>query len=224
VDSKKLINRLPEEYAFDPDLVARHMVFLAGPRQTGKTRLAKEWLEKSACTSLYFNWDDALTRRRYANDPRFFESAARAVNMSDPWLVFDEIHKRKNWRDILKGAYDLFSDDFRFLITGSTRLDFFRKSGDSLVGRYNLFHLFPLNIRELTDQKLIGSFIIDGDFEQINDTFSQLIGNEISAEVGDAWQIMQQFGPFPEPLLRQKERFCRKWHTEYFQCRLGLKR
>jgi predicted AAA+ superfamily ATPase len=48
MDSKKLINRLPEEYAFDPDLVARHMVFLAGPRQTGKTRLAKEWLKKLA--------------------------------------------------------------------------------------------------------------------------------------------------------------------------------
>lgn len=213
--SKKFINRLPEEYAFDSDLIARHMVFLAGPRQTGKTRLAKEWLKKSACTPLYFNWDDVMTRRRYANDPRFFESPARALGISDPWLVFDEIHKRKNWRDILKGAYDLFNDDFRFLITGSARLDLFRKSGDSLVGRYNLFHLFPFNIREITGQKLAGSFIIDGDFGQINNYFEQLVTNEIPAEVSEAWQNLQQFGPFPEPFLRQKERFCRKWHADY---------
>ena len=70
--------------------------------------------------------------------------------MERPWIVFDEIHKRPRWRDILKGAYDRFHDDFRFMVTGGARLELFRKGGDSLAGRYSLFHLSPLNLREVS--------------------------------------------------------------------------
>ena len=137
------VPRILEKYAFDEDLTGRHMVFLAGARQVGKTVLARNWLEKKDSSSLYFNWDDIKTRQSYRSDSRFFESSARMLGVADPWIVFDEIHKRNHWRDILKGAYDLFSMEFRFLITGSARLDLFRRAGDSLVGRYNLFHMFP---------------------------------------------------------------------------------
>ena len=211
----KYIHRLPEEYAFDEDLSGRHLIFLAGPRQTGKTRLAKEWLKKCGCTSLYFNWDDIATRRAYLNDSRFFESPARSIGVDDPWIVFDEIHKRKNWRDILKGVYDIFSDDFRFLVTGSARLDLFRRSGDSLVGRYNLFHLFPLNIRELTGGKLATAFLLAGNFEEFSRDFNLKVSAGLSTEIVDAYLDLVHYGPFPEPLLRQKERFCRKWHEDY---------
>ena len=40
----------------------------------------------------------------YRTDSRFFESPARSLGRPDPWIVFDEIHKRNQWRDILKGA------------------------------------------------------------------------------------------------------------------------
>jgi predicted AAA+ superfamily ATPase len=211
----KYTNRLPERYAFDEDLIGRHMVFLAGPRQTGKTRLAKEWLKKSGCTSLYFNWDDVGVRRAYMQDSHFFESPARSLGLNDPWIVFDEVHKRNNWRDILKGTYDVFNDDFRFLITGSARLDLFRKSGDSLVGRYNLFHLFPFNIRELTGSPVETAYIIAGNFTAFSDNFHDAITTNSASDTADAYTNLEKFGPFPEPLLRQKERFCRKWHDDY---------
>lgn len=133
--TKPYIPRLVENYAFDETLTGRHMVFLAGPRQVGKSVLAKNWLKKEGCSSLYFNWDDIATRQVYQANSRFFESPARTLGIKDPWIVFDEIHKHNRWQDILKGIYDLFGDDFRFLITASARLDLFRCSGDSLIGR-----------------------------------------------------------------------------------------
>jgi len=65
MNSKNYIHRSIETYAFDDTLVGRHMVFIAGPRQVGKTRLARRWLDKTGCPSLYFNWDVPDTRRRY---------------------------------------------------------------------------------------------------------------------------------------------------------------
>ena len=82
---------------------------------------APDRLAKKGCPSLYFNWDDIATLRTYLNDSRFFESPARSLNVHDPWIVFDEIHKRLRWRDILKGAYDLFGEEFRFLVTGQRK-------------------------------------------------------------------------------------------------------
>lgn len=214
--SNTYFRRTIETYAFDESLTGRHMIFLAGPRQAGKTRLAREWLHSRESTPLYFNWDDFATRRAYAQDSRFFESAARTLGVKDPWIVFDEIHKRRNWRDILKGAYDIFQDDFRFLITGSARLDLFRKSGDSLVGRYNLFHLFPFSIHELLQNPIAEVLTADGPIEDLCKKFEQLAAKKPASEISEAYGNLLRFGPFPEPLLRQNDRFCRKWHMDYF--------
>jgi predicted AAA+ superfamily ATPase len=113
MESINYIPRTIEKYAFDESLTGRHMIFLAGPRQVGKTLLAQRWLEEKRCRSLYFNWDDVSTRKAYLADSRFFESSARSLGVRNPWIVFDEIHKRNHWRDILKGAYDVFRDEFR---------------------------------------------------------------------------------------------------------------
>jgi len=158
MDSRNYIPRSIENYAFDENLTGRHMVFIAGPRQVGKTLLAKNWLKRKGCASLYFNWDEPSTRRAYLTNSRFFESPARSLRIRNPWIVFDEIHKRNHWRDILKGTYDGFGDEFRFLITGSARLDLFRRAGDSLVGRYNLFHMFPLTLSEIVGRTAIPAF------------------------------------------------------------------
>ena len=213
--SKDYIPRMVEEVAFDETLTGRHMVFLAGPRQVGKTLLAKNWLGKKGSPPLYFNWDDPPTRRAYLADSRFFESPARSLGISDPWVVFDEIHKRSRWRDILKGAYDLFGKEFRFLITGSARLDLFRRSGDSLVGRYNLFHMMPLNIQEITGRWLPNCFLEEKYPARLFKVFERLLTGPGMPGVNEAYEGLWRYGPFPEPFLKQNERFSRKWHQDY---------
>ena len=215
MNSKNYISRWVEDYAFDESLTGRHMVFLAGPRQVGKTRLAKNWLEKKGCSSLYFNWDDVSTRKAYVKDNRFFESRARSLGIRDLWIVFDEIHKRNRWRDILKGVYDVFGDDFRFLVTGSARLDLFRRSGDSLVGRYNLFHMMPFNIGEIAGLRKGVSFLAEKSPKKRLKIFEEQVSGQISASVEEAFQHLWRYGPFPEPFLRQNERFSFKWHQDY---------
>jgi len=215
MESIMSINREVRKYIFDDSLTARHMIFLAGPRQVGKTYLAKAWLKTKKCDKLYFNWDDVQTRQQYMSDSRFFESEARVSGIKDPWIVFDEIHKRNKWRDILKGTYDVFADEFRFLITGSARLDLFRKAGDSLVGRYNLFNMMPLNIREVVGNPLLGSFLSIQEEREMIKVFDDLISEPMPDENVQAFNSLLKLGPFPEPFLRQNERFCRKWHMDY---------
>ena len=215
MQSNHYIPRAVDRYAFDETLTGRHMVFLAGPRQVGKTRLARQWLKEKGCSSLYFNWDDVATRQAYVQDSRFFESSARSVGVQDPWIVFDEVHKRHRWRDVLKGAYDLFGEEFRFLITGSARLDLFRRSGDALVGRYNLFHMMPLSLGEIVHQRRTRCFLDSADNETVCRTFEDEISDSLAAEHTDVYTGLHRYGPFPEPFLKQNDRFCRKWHQDY---------
>lgn len=214
MESKNYIDRAVESYCFDPGLVGRHMVFIAGPRQVGKTMLARARLKTEGCGKLYFNWDDPATRNAYYQDHRFFESPARSLDIENPLIVFDEIHKRNQWKDILKGIYDVFGDTFRFLVTGSARLDMFRRSGDSLVGRYNLFHMMPLNIREFTGTSDSSCFLATDDMRAAS-FFEATLSQSFGTEMIDGYRTLAHFGPFPEPALRQHERFCRKWHQDY---------
>ncbi|HEX7372954.1 MAG TPA: AAA family ATPase [Thermodesulfobacteriota bacterium] len=215
MQSKDYLPRWVEEYAFDETLTGGHMVFLAGPRQVGKTRLAKNWLGKKGCSTLYFNWDDISTRKAYATNSHFFESPARSLGIPDPWVVFDEIHKRNLWRDILKGVYDGFGEEFRFLVTGSARLDLFRRSGDSLVGRYNLFHMMPFNIGEITRLQRGVSFLAEKSHQKLLKSFEEQVSTPICTGLEEAYHHLWRYGPFPEPFLKQNERFSRKWHQDY---------
>lgn len=112
------------------------MVFVAGPRQVGKTTLAQSLPGAAAG---YLNWDVPEHRERILR---------RELPDCDLW-IFDEIHKYRSWRDYLKGLYDHPGRDQRILVTGSARLDDYRFSGDSLQGRYHLLRLHPLSVAEL---------------------------------------------------------------------------
>lgn len=127
-----------ERYLFPQVLedLERKMVFVAGPRQVGKTTLAQSLPGAEAG---YLNWDIAEHRERILR---------RELPVGDLW-IFDEIHKWHSWRDYLKGLYDGRSDDQRILVTGSARLDHYRYSGDSLQGRYHLLRMHPLSVAEL---------------------------------------------------------------------------
>jgi predicted AAA+ superfamily ATPase len=114
----------------------RKMVFLGGPRQVGKTTLAMSLL---ADESAYFNWD-------------FGEHREKILKMEfprAPLLVLDELHKYRQWRNYLKGLYDVNKARYRILVTGSARLEYYRYGGDSLQGRYHYLRLHPLSVAEL---------------------------------------------------------------------------
>lgn len=116
--------------------LARKMVFVGGPRQVGKTTLAKTFLQNKAG---YLNWDIAENRECILK---------HELPPTSPW-VFDEIHKYRSWRNYLKGVYDAKPSKQEILVTGSARLDYYRYSGDSLQGRYHYLRLHPLSFAEL---------------------------------------------------------------------------
>ena len=114
----------------------RKMVFVSGPRQVGKTTMARSLPGAQAG---YLNWDVAEHRERILR---------RELPPGYLW-IFDEIHKYRAWRNYLKGLYDGRRAGQRILITGSARLDLYRFSGDSLQGRYHHWRLHPFSVAEL---------------------------------------------------------------------------
>jgi len=157
----------------------RKMVFIGGPRQVGKTTLARYILEKHFKSGRYFNWDfdedrTAILKKRWRED--------------DKLLVFDEIHKFPKWKQWIKGIYDVLGDKHRILITGSARLDVYRRGGDSLLGRYHYWRLHPFTLDELP----------------------------ISIDKGHALEKLMTIGGFPEPLLTGNETETRRWRRERF--------
>jgi predicted AAA+ superfamily ATPase len=165
----------------------RKMVFLGGPRQVGKTTLAKSLLfdmsrpraptpESDAMPTGYLNWDVPLHRA---------DILERKLPHNLLW-VFDELHKYRNWRNYLKGLFDGRTDmRQQILVTGSARLDWYRLGGDSLQGRYHYLRLHPLSLAELGNDSW--------------DTLRQLF----------------QLGGFPEPFFTGTERESRRWSLEY---------
>lgn len=119
----------------------KKMVFLGGPRQVGKTTLAQSLIKNYRDEHpAYLNWDSEEDRKRIKS---------REWPKSEKIIVFDEIHKSKKWRNFIKGLYDTLKNTHSFLVTGSARLDHFRKGGDSLLGRYHYYRLHPYSLPEL---------------------------------------------------------------------------
>jgi len=208
------MQRIQSLYLFDPDVNANKMIFLSGPRQIGKTTFVLQRLESLGQEHFYYNWDDPHVRREYTRNPHFLK-APIAREKQRPLIAFDEIHKHKLWKNILKGLYDLHHREARFIITGSARLDYFRQSGDSLMGRYFSYGMLPLGLSEAM-----------GDMQRILDDDSLLSGyweDELLSSLHDvplhqAKEVFEQmmiFGGFPEPFLKSSKRFSTKWRRDY---------
>ncbi len=113
----------------------RKMVFVGGPRQVGKTTLAKSLKRSKA----YYNWDIKKDRKIILEQ----EFSAKKT------LILDEIHKYPKWRNYLKGLFDQVFPERQLLVTGSAKLNLLRRGGDSLQGRYHYLRLHPLTFAEL---------------------------------------------------------------------------
>lgn len=133
----------------------KKMVFLTGPRQVGKTWLAKE-IAGQFPDSLYLNYD-SLNDRKIINEQAWLEKT--------DLLILDELHKMKMWKNYLKGVYDTKPDHMKILVTGSARLETFRQSGDSLAGRYFRHRLLPFSPAEMKDSD-IERFLHRGGFPE----------------------------------------------------------
>jgi predicted AAA+ superfamily ATPase len=117
------------------------MVFIGGPRQVGKTTLATSFLNKYYDGHpAYLNWDNELSRKIIQKGE---------WSKKEPLIILDEIHKRKGWQSFVKGIWDTWKNTQRFVITGSARLNVFRKGGDSLMGRYHYYRIHPFTLPEL---------------------------------------------------------------------------
>lgn len=183
----------------------KKMIFLAGPRQVGKTTIAKE-IAKKYKNNIYFNWDIISNQKEIINNPTFFEQINR-VDKSTPLVILDEIHKYKKWKNYLKGIYDEFSSDYLFLVSGSGRLDLYQKGGDSLAGRYLMFHLFPFTISELSSKNRKFFDFIDNPIDNFD------INDKKSTQ--NIWNKLFQFSGFPEPFVKNTKTFWTKWSRNY---------
>src|SRR4030042_144359 len=201
MENRKPYLRIWQELASE-----KSMIFLVGPRQVGKTTLA-QIISRSFTNSLYCNWDIPDQRRQLIENPTFFEAVGRK-DSSTPLIVFDEIHKYRDWKNYLKGVYDRFDRKFKFLVSGSGRLDIYQKGGDSLAGRYYLFHLWPFTLTELA-----------GSARDFDDFRRHLLDvqTEKEAERKKTWSNLEQFSGFPEPFLSGREASYRRWSNAYSQ-------
>jgi len=180
------------------------MVFLVGPRQAGKTTLAR-MITGEFSNTVYFNWDLVTHKRLLLKNPTFFEQVNRKDETA-PLVVFDEIHKYRRWKNYLKGIYDQFSGQYRFLVLGSGRLDIFQKGGDSLAGRYFQFSLWPFTLAELAARRRPFKEFTRAPLEVPNpDSF------------GDVWKQLSTLTGFPEPYLSGQETVYRRWSRSYHQ-------
>jgi predicted AAA+ superfamily ATPase len=159
----------------------KKMVFIGGPRQIGKTTLSLQFFKNKASekNTGYLNWDYLADRSLILKNQ---------LPLNEPLLIFDEIHKYRNWRSLMKGLFDKYKNSIRFIVTGSAKLDHFRKGGDSLLGRYHYYRLHPLSLMELSktpsDQDL---------------------------------QNLLTYSGFPEPFFEKDKTFLRRWQKERVQ-------
>jgi uncharacterized protein len=154
----------------------KKMVFIVGPRQVGKTWLSKE-IGKYYSKTAYLNYDSF--------DDREIIITKTWAKSSD-LIIFDELHKMEEWKSYLKGLYDTKSDNLKILVTGSARLDTFRKAGDSLAGRFFTHRLLPFSLSEI--RQISKKFSIEHFFER---------------------------GGFPEPFLASSAIDAKRWQSQY---------
>ena len=88
----------------------------------------------------YFNYDSSEDRLGLVE---------KSWDRSKDLIIFDELHKIKSWKSWLKGIYDTEGVPPVMIVTGSAKLDSYRKAGDSIAGRFFLFRPHPLDLNEI---------------------------------------------------------------------------
>ena len=170
----------------------RQMALVGGPRQVGKTTICRDLADD------YFNWDNLDDRRKLLSGPAAIAAAVglEKLRAKPPVVVLDEFHKHSKWKGLLKGLFDTYGDRARWIVTGSSRLEIFRRGGDSLMGRYLLFRVHPWSVAECLHPAIPEKAI------------------RAPREIDPAdWAALWEHGGFPEPFLKRDARFSRRWRS-----------
>ena len=155
----------------------KKMVFISGPRQSGKTTLVENIINDQR--SIYLNWDDVDGRKNIL---------ARNWSDEDEIIAFDELHKYSRWKNFLKGTYDTQKTKHKFIVTGSARLDLYKKGQDSMMGRFFSWRLHPLCLAEL---------------KHCFDYKSENVITELL-----------ELGGFPDPFFQGDITYAKRWRNE----------
>lgn len=180
----------------------RQMLFLMGPRQVGKTTTCLQ-IGQTFDRFYYFNWDNDADRLLILGGTEKVADHAELKVLKDnsPLLIFDEIHKYKDWKNFLKGLFDSYPQKMHILVTGSARLDVYKKGGDSLMGRYFMYRFHPLTVGEILHQ--------EPPKNEIHKHPQQIADED--------FQALWEFGGYPDPYLKREKRFFNRWQNLRFQ-------
>jgi predicted AAA+ superfamily ATPase len=175
----------------------QQMAFLSGPRQVGKTTISHQ-LQSTVSNTRYFNWDSVKDRSILLGS---YEGITEGLGVEAllsqlPLVIFDEVHKYKNWKNFLKGFFDNYKGTLNIFVTGSAKLNVFRRGGDSLMGRYFLYRVHPLSTAELLRTELP---------KQCWSAPKELDRAQFLA--------LLKYGGYPEPFVKQDDLFYHRWQN-----------
>jgi hypothetical protein len=172
----------------------RQMAFVVGPRQVGKTTTCR------GLSSAYLNWDNSDDRQIILDGPAATAGRLGLGRLSPqpPVAVFDELHKFARWKSFLKGFYDTYADSVRTIVTGSSRMDAYRRGGDSLMGRYFLYRMHPFTVAEIASQSIPDPAKVIRPPHRITEK---------------DFDALWTHGGYPEPFLKRDIRFTRRWSS-----------
>jgi len=169
----------------------RQMLFVPGPRQVGKTTTCRR------LGDAYLNIDDLDDRRAIMAGPASLAArlARAGTGRKRPVVVLDELHKWKKWKAFLKGFFDTYEARVRVIVTGSSRLDVYRRGGDSMMGRYFPCRMHPFSVGEIARQEV------------------PRVPVRPPARVSEPdFMALWEHGGYPEPFVRRSGAFTRQWH------------
>jgi len=189
------MKRYLEEIILDD--LSHKMVFLWWPRQVWKTTFSKNLAENKFKSFQYLNWDNSSHRKIILSEN---------FSQDSELLIFDEIHKMKNWKNFIKWLFDTKKEEFKFLITGSARLDLYRKWWDSMLWRYHYHRLHPVSLAEVS--------LIKNDFDDFEKNPNLNFKNWDLKKEAETLKELLKYWSFPETFLLKNERSLKRWHKE----------
>lgn len=171
------------------------MVFLSGPRQVGKTTISQH-----ACLpeqpAYFFDWDNDVDRDLILQGVDAVAAHCRlsSAEVTKTRIVFDEIHKFADWKNFLKGFFDKYKQKTQIVAAGSAKMDIYQKGGDSLMGRYFPYHIYPISVAEC-----------------VGAAFDEAILHHPQEPAWQDYQALLMYGGFPDPFLKRQKRFSQIW-------------